>query len=171
MFRNILLIIICLIASVGYGQKIKKKEIDKFTKSEKITTSTETLYSVNFMGSGWCNKFEFQIRRVNGEYSMPASILMDQMVKYTENDGIVLLLEDDTTVSLTTNYTGIGADAFANGYWFHTSFSLSHEDVEKLKNNKVLSIRITYMGGHYDRDLKSNKQGLIMKSLKLFDSS
>jgi hypothetical protein len=101
---------------------------------------------------------------------MPANILMNEIVKYTENDGVTLLLDNDETIILTTNYTGIGGDAFAQGYWFNTVFSLTNEDVEKLKTNKVVAIRVRYLGGSYDRELKKNKQELIMKSLRLFDS-
>ena len=121
---------------VSFGQKIKKKEIDKFTKNEIIETSTETLYAVNFMASGWIYRFEFQLRRVNGEYSMPANILMQEMVKYTEDDGVTFLLDNDETVFLKTSYTGIGADSFAKGYNFSTSFLLSKDDVEKFKFTK-----------------------------------
>lgn len=168
--RKYFLLFVFLISAVSYGQKIKKNEIDKFTKSAIIETSIETLYSVNFMGKGWCNKFEFCIRRTNETYSMPANILMNEIVKYTENDGVTLLLDNDETIILTTNYTGIGGDAFAQGYWFNTVFSLTNEDVEKLKTNKVVAIRVRYLGGSYDRELKKNKQELIMKSLRLFDS-
>ena len=96
---------------VSFGQKIKKKEIDKFTKNEIIETSTETLYAVNFMASGWIYRFEFQLRRVNGEYSMPANILMQEMVKYTEDDGQSWTsLSPDTVVSM--NLWGFMPDIF-----------------------------------------------------------
>lgn len=158
---------------VGIGnlsaQRIKKKEIDKFSKSEIIETSTETLYSVNFMATGYIYRFEFGLKRVNGKYSMPAIILMSDMVKYTENDGVTFLLDNDETIFLRTNYTGIGADRFANGYNFSTSFSLSDDDVLKLKKHKITNVRVSYMGGHYDRELKKNKQNLIKKMLNLFE--
>ena len=154
---------------VSFGQKIKKKEIDKFTKNEIIETSTETLYAVNFMASGWIYRFEFQLRRVNGEYSMPANILMQEMVKYTEDDGVTFLLDNDETVFLKTSYTGIGADCFAKGYNFSTSFLLSKDDVEKLKRHKITNVRVSYMGGHYDRELKKNKQELVKDMLNLFE--
>lgn len=170
MKKNILLIAFCLISTLLYAQKIKKNEIDKFTKSEIIETSSETLYSVNSMGTGWCYMFDFCIRRVNGEYSMPTNILMRDIVKYTENDGVIFLLDNDDTVVLKTNYTGIGAESFGKGYWFNTNFSLSKEDVEKLKNHKILSVRINYMDGKYDRDLKGKKKEMVMKCLKLFDN-
>ena len=155
--------------TLSFAQKIKKREIDKFTKSEIIETSNESLYSVNFMGSGWCEKFDFQIRRVNGIYSMPASILRSEIVKYEEGDGITLLLENGETVDLATNFTGVGGSSFANGYYFDTSFTIPTEAVEKLKANKVTDIRIRFLGGSYDRELKAKKQGLIMKMLQLFE--
>lgn len=154
---------------VSFGQKIKKKEIDKFTKSEIIETSTETLYTVHFMASGWIYRFEFQLRRVNGEYSMPANILMQDMVKYTEDDGVTFLLDNDETVFLKTSYTGIGADRLSEGYNFSTSFLLSKDDVEKLKTHKITNVRVSYMGGHYDREIKKNKQGLVKDMLNLFE--
>ena len=101
---------------------------------------------------------------------MPANILMHEIVKYTEDDGVTFLLDNDDTVMLKTNFTGIGGEAYGKGYWFNTSFTLANEDVEKLKNHKVVAIRINYLGGHYDREIKSNKQELIAKSLKLYDN-
>lgn len=100
---------------------------------------------------------------------MPARILLSDIVKYTEDDGIMFLLDNDETVTLKTSYTGIGGDADFKGYAFSTSFLLNDEIVEKLKNHKIVSVRINYMGGHYDKDLKGKKQELIMKSLKLFE--
>ena len=121
------------------------------------------------MGSGWCEKFDFQIRRVNGIYSMPASILRSEIVKYEEGDGITLLLENGETVDLATNFKGVGGSSFANGDYFDTSFTIPTEAVEKLKANKVTDIRIRFLGGSYDRELKDKKQGLIMKMLQLFE--
>lgn len=155
--------------TLSFAQKIKKREIDKFTKSEIIETSTESLYSVNFMGTGWCEKFDFQIRRVNGAYAMPANILRKEIVKYQEGDGVTFLLDNGETIELVTNYTGVGASAFAKGYYFETSFTIPDEAVEKLKAHKITDVRIRYMGGTYDKELKSKKQVLIMKMLKLFD--
>lgn len=162
-------LLLLLGVTASFAQKIKKREINKFTKSEIIETSNETLYSVNFMGTGWCEKFDFQIRRVNGEYAMPANILRQEMVKYDEGDGVTFLLDNGETVDLTTNYTGVGGSSFANGYYFETSFTIPAEAVEKLKAHKVTDVRIRFMGGTYDRELKSKKQELIMKMLNLFE--
>lgn len=151
-----------------FAQKIKKKEIDKFTKAEVVETSVETLYD-SFSGY----EFKFCIRKVNSAYEMSANIRMEDIVKYTEGDGVTFLLDDEDIVNLETNFTGIGGEIvgeiFGSKYWFRTSFILTDRDVEKLKSHKVVSIRIRYLGGHYDRDIKKNKQDLISKSLLLLD--
>ena len=98
-------LVICLLCSIILcpvisAQKIIKNEVDKFTKSEIVETSTETLYISNYMGTGYDYKFDFQIRRVNGEYAMPAKILMTDIVKYTEEDGVTFLLSNGDTVTI-----------------------------------------------------------------------
>ena len=161
------LILVC--ASSVSAQKIKKKEVDKFTKAEIVETSVESLYKQNFMMSGFTNIFECCIRKTNGFYVMPANILTKEVEKYTEDSGVTFLLDNDDTVTLTTAYTGISGDKFGNGYWFNTAFNLSEDDVVKLKNNKVVSIRVSYLGGNYDHDVKGKKQEVIAKMLKLVD--
>lgn len=150
------------------AQKIQTRKIDKFTKNEIIETTVESLYSINFMGSGWIYKFDFQIRKVNDVYVIPADILMEDIVKYTDDDGITFLLENGETIFLKTGYTGIGSKPFSKGYYFSTVFHLSNSDVEKLQTFKVTDVRISYLGGSYDRKLKKKKQELIMNMLSLF---
>ena len=162
-------LILLLGATYSFGQKIKKREIDKFTKSEIIETSGETLYSVYITGIGYGESFEFQIRKVNGEYAMPANILRAEVVKYVEGDGVTFLLENGETVDLISNYTGVGGSRLGKAYYFQTSFNIPAEAVEKLKNHKVTDVRIRYMGGSYDRELKPKKQQLIMKMLTLLE--
>lgn len=163
-----LFLLSCFVVLPGYAQKIAKREVDKFTKQEIIVTSKETLFSVNYMASGFSHRFEFQIKKVDNIYSMPARILLNDIVKYDEESGISFLLDNEDVVSLLTVYTGISGEKFGNGYWFDTCFLLSEDDVNKLKTHKVVAVRIHYMGGSYDREIKANKQELIMKSLLLF---
>ena len=164
----IFLLSLFVISTVS-AQKLVTNEIDKFTKKETKLTSEESLYSVNFMASGFVYKFDFRIQKVDKKYAILAHILMDDIVKYDEDSGVTFLLDNDETLFLRTAYTGVGGDAFAQGYYFKTAFDLSDENVEKLKNHKITDVRVTYMDGYYDRELKSKKQGLIMKMLKLFE--
>lgn len=155
--------------TTSFAQKIKKSEVDKFTKTKLVETSLETLYSVNFMGTGLIYRFEFCIRKSGDSYVMPANILMKEIEKYDENSGVTFLLDNDDTVVLKTNYTGIGGEKFAMGYYFDTSFSISDADVQKLREHKITNVRVSYLGGHYDRELKSKKQELVMKCIQLVD--
>ena len=153
-----------------FAQKIKTKEIDKFTKSEIIETSSEYLFRVNY-GSGWTHRFDFILRRVNGSFVMATEILLPDMVKYTEGDGVTFLLDNGETLFLETLYTGISSSNSTNtGYSFSTVFELSQEEVELLKNNKVTDIRVQYFGGAYDKEIKDKKQMLIIDMLRLFEN-
>lgn len=169
MKKVFIILFMAVTASTVFAQKIAKKEIDKFNKLETVETSTESLYSVNFMASGFIYKFDFQIRKEGNTYAMPARILLKDIEKYDEQSGVTFLLDNDDTVELTTNYTGIGATRFGNGYFFDTSFSLTDDIVKKLKEHKITNVRVRYLGGHYDRELKSKKQELVMKCLQLID--
>ena len=160
---------VCLIATTSYAQKIKKSEVDKFTKTKLVETSMESLYSVNFMASGFIYKFDFCIRKSGDSYVMPANILLKTIEKYDENSGVTFLLDNDETVVLKTNFTGIGGKEFGNGYFFETSFNISDADVQKLREHKIITVRVSYLGGHYDRELKSKKQELVMKCIQLVD--
>ena len=168
--KKILFSLLLAVITVGVNaQKIKYKEVDKFTKQMKAETSTETLYSVNFMASGYIYQFEFCIKKVEDTYAMPANILLRDIEKYDEDSGVVFLLDNNETITLKTMFTGIGATSFAKGYYFSTCFNLPNDVVKKLKNHKITDVRILYMGGHYDREIKKNKQDLVMRMLKLFD--
>ena len=171
MKKSVILSLVCFcFFSIGQAQKITKNEVDKFSKIRIIETSNETLYS-SYAFTLIQSKFDFSIRKVDQVYAMTGDIYMSGIAKYTEDDGITFLLDNDETVKLTTNYTGLGSKYIPQGrcHVFRTSFNLSADDVSKLKAHKVLAIRITYLGGAYDRDLKKNKQDIIMKALKLVD--
>lgn len=168
MKRIIFAIALCIVSVNVNAQKLRVNTVDKFTKAVKQETSLETLYSVNFMASGFIDRFEFAIRKTDNSWTMPANILLQHIEKYDENSGVSLLLDNGNTVSLRTMYTGIGAKKLGNGYQFETCFELSDDDVAQLKSHKVTDVRVRYMGGHYDRTLKDKKQVLIQKMLSLF---
>ena len=169
MKKVMFLMLVCFMSTASYAQKVKKSEVDKFTKTKIVETSMESLYSVNFMASGFIYKFDFCIRKSGDSYVMPANILLKDIEKYDENSGVTFLLDNDETVELTTNFTGIGAEKFGNGYFFETSFNISDNDVQKLREHKITNVRVSYLGGHYDRELKSKKQELVMKCIQLVD--
>lgn len=169
MKKLLFIVFACFLVSASFAQKIKKSEVDKFSKTRIIETSMESLYSVNFMASGFIYKFDFCIRKAGDSYVMPANILLKEIEKYDEDSGVTFLLDNDDTVVLKTNFTGIGGEKFGNGYFFETSFNISDVDVQKLREHKITNVRVSYLGGHYDRELKSKKQELVMKCIQLVD--
>ena len=171
MKRFLLIISMLLITNASLNaQSIKKNEVDKFTGAKIVETSSKTLYSQNSpLMTGYTHKFDFAIRKVNDSYAIVANILMNDIVKYTGDDGVIFLLENNEKVSLKTTYTGVGSDAFANGYYFSTVFNVSAEDIALLKKYKITDVRVTYFGGHYDKTISENKRNLMQKMLRLFD--
>lgn len=168
MKKLIIFVFLSLICSVSPAQKLVVNKIDKFTKTMEQETNIQTLYSVNFMASGYMYRFAFTLKKTGDKWTMPASILLSDVEKYDEDSGVTFLLSNDETVTLKTLFTGIGLESFANGHQFDTCFQLSEDDIDKLSKNDVISVRINYLGGHYDRDLKDNKRELIKKMIKLF---
>lgn len=150
------------------AQKLITNEVDKFTNKLTQETNYETLFRVNRMASGYSHQFNFSLKRSEDNFTMFASILLPDIVKYDESSKVYFLLENRETVILNSNYTGISGEKYANGYLFETSFSISHEDLQKFKNFKVTDIRIEYMDGYYDKEINDKKQTLIQQMLMLF---
>lgn len=170
MRKLISLIFVIVFSLPVFSQKVIKREIDKFSKVEVVETNSNRLFTQNKRGTGFSYIFECSIRRVGDVYSMPASILTDDIEKYTEDSGVTFLFANGDILKLYTNYTGISdPKEFGNGHWFNTSFSLTPEQVELLKNNKIEAIRISYLGGYYDHDIKDKNQDKIMKMIKLVE--
>ncbi len=172
--KKLFLLFICLSFLVNLNsQEIKRVEVDKFTKTEKIETSTEKLF-VGLMPFSLAtgSKFEFSIRRYDGEYAIRADIMLPEMVKYSEGDGIILLLENSDAIRLESSYTGLSSKSAGSnrGYVFETVFMLTDEQVQLLKQYNVTDIRINYFDGSYDREIKDEKRTLIRTMLKLFDN-
>lgn len=159
----------CLIASILLiclspmsAQKIKKQEIDKFTKEEFLQTSSSKI--INVTGLMRPHKFECYIERHGNTITMPASMQFDrENVAIDKDSGIMLLLDNDETVRLYTAFIG-EPNRFNE---FSTCFNLTENDIHKLLSHKVLSIRMIYVGGHYDADVKEKNQQIISNMLEL----
>jgi hypothetical protein len=86
--------------------------------------------------------------------------------KFTEDNGAYFLLDNGESTFLQTTYTGL-----TDKGEFSTVFNLSPENVALLRTNKVVAIRITYLGGSYDHDVDEKNQDKIIEMLKLVDSA
>ena len=144
------------------AQKLKKNEIDKFTKEIYMQTSSAKI--VNNFGFMRPHKFECYIERQGDLITMPALMQFDmENVSIDENSGVVFLLDNESTVTLKTAFVG-DPNRFNE---FSTSFILNEEDVKSLKEYKVKALRMVYVGGHYDSEVKEKNQDIISKMLEL----
>ena len=171
--KKLLLLSIILLGCLNLNsQEIRKVEVDKFSKKEKIETSTEKLF-VGLMPFSLAtgSKFEFYISRYGETYRIFANIMLPEMVKYSDGDGIDLLLANGDVVSLLSEYKGLSSKKVGDnrGYVFETVFILSDEDVNLLKQNHVTDIRIRHFDSYTDKEIKEDKRGLIKTMLNLFN--
>ena len=174
--KKLILAILLLLPAMAWGQKIIKNETDKFTKQTIIETSLEKIADYNKWKSLFPDPSEVlvSIRNVNKEWVMPASIRLDEIQKFTENDGLTILLENDSTIILQTLYTGIGAEdvGFSNSkHGFDTVFELSQSDVENLRKYKIKAVRVRYLGGSKDFECNKSKGEKIQKMINLIDEA
>lgn len=169
LYLSIVMLLTCLSTN---AQKIRKKEVDKFTKQETIYTSSESLYKRYFMGIPQ-KSLDFYLKKSGETYIMFATITNNECDKYDENSGITLLLENDDVVKLFTSYTGLSTIpkySSRNDEWaFETAFKISKDDVLKLTGNAISDVRISTIDSYYDIELKPKKRDLLKKMLLLLN--
>lgn len=174
--KKLIAMMLMLLPMLAWGQKIARHEVDKFTKQSVIETSSEKIADFNKWKSLIPDPSEVvvSIRNVDGAWIMPTSIRLDEIQKYTEEDGMTLLLENDATIVLKTLYTGIGAEHVGlsnNRHAFNTAFELTNEDVENLRTNNIAAVRVSYLGGHKDFECNKSKGEKVKKMIKLIDDA
>ncbi len=159
------------------AQKIKTKEVDKFTKSKIITTSWDRWFrkthSVSLtynMGVRCC------LKAIDDELFLNAEIYVPVMYYFDEDSGLVLLLDNDETITLNVPEGGIaekgGGDLSGiDGYCFKTVFDLTPELLHVLREHKVLSVRIIAKDKHFDADLKAKSQDYLIRLIKLVEEA
>lgn len=174
--KKLIAIMMMMFPILAWGQKIDKHEVDKFTKQCIIETSYEKIADFNKWKSLIPDPSEVlvSIRNVDGAWRMPASIRLDEVQKYTEDDGITLLLENDSTMILTTLYTGIGAESVGlsnSRHAFDTVFELTDEEIDNLRKYKITAVRVNFLGGHKDFECNKSKGEKVKRMIKLIDDA
>lgn len=157
--------LLCLITTSSFGQKIKVNEVDKFNGVHVIETSSESLYR-HTNGRGWDASFTVCLRNSNGIYSMPISFMIPTAFKFDESGYIQLLFDDGSKVLLKSKYFGVGTPQYM-GFEFSTTCIPSEEDIALLKKLSLTDIRVGYLGGHYDYSISKKKSEIIKKMFQL----
>lgn len=169
--KKLIAMMMLLLSMQVMGQKIQKNETDKFTGLHVIETKMETM----FASSGWAKlipdhyKVKIGVRKVDDEWVLPAKINFNNCEKITEGDGLVLLLDNNETVRLTTAYTGICKPEGA-WYSFSTVLHVNPEDWDKLRTRRVTDVRVLVMGHNYDFTIKGKNQDLLQRMIRKIEA-
>ena len=173
--KKITLCLIMLAFSTSiFSQRIKSDEFDKFNKVRVIETYYETLFkNFNFAALNTKDGVNFALRKYGESYILLADIKNEKRIEFVEGNNMVLLLDNDSTVTMNNNYVGkatkswVGRDVTANS--FTTTFNIEAKDVPLLRNNRITAIRIRHASGSFDGNIKKNNQDLIQKMFIAID--
>lgn len=174
--RKLLTIVLILLPIIANGQKIVKNEIDKFTKQHILETSQEALVKRNKWKNQW-QQVLISVRNVNGEWSMPSFIELEEVENYDNNSQIILLLDNEEPLILQSLYSGIGAEdcpigiggVNSNVHGFTTILPLSEADVNLLRNHTITDVRVSPLGANYDFVVGKKESDVIKRMIKVID--
>lgn len=160
--RKAVFIVSLLFASASvYAQETSYDDYDAKPLVSIVESIHEKLFNLSPSTLGPQVAFEFSIRRVDGEYSMPAIIWLKDDVRYGERSNIALLLDNGDLFELHSAYVGKNGRSLLKGNYFDTCFPLPAEVVEKLLVHPVTAMRINYEGGFFDADIEPGRQYVI----------
>jgi hypothetical protein len=150
--KNIIIIIMMSISFIGYSQtncKFTKNEIDDMT-GEKVVISKSFIMCVEFMGLG----LHLTPKQINDKYILNFSFTYPRSFSMSESDKIILKLENDELITLSTNknFNSEGEEIFTGSgyttlYGGNIDIEITKEQLEKLSVNKLSKLRIYFSEG------------------------
>lgn len=184
MKKNTILIFLVLTSFMTtHAQKIKKNEVDKFTKESIIETSFEKIVSDNnamnkMMGSssGLLHKniWVAFLKKGDSEY-LRLKWSCNDIVALSDDSDIIFLDSDGNTYTFNnTGFTLSGAGEAATGFVGSAIYGLNIYaigDLSEMKNKTMTDLRIHTTDGYID--FKINKKGAekLLKTYNLFSKT
>lgn len=140
-----------LLPLFSIGQKIKEVEIDKFTQERRVKTSEQ------FVKEGMFDRVGFWYRSVGKTYFINQEASGWGVGVVGDGEKLIFLLDDNQTISvLSTGIQDYTINKYGN-YYSH-QYSISKDDIEKLANHNLKSIRKYTVKGYSDLDVKDKRQ-------------
>ncbi|TWR26412.1 hypothetical protein FPZ43_14705 [Mucilaginibacter pallidiroseus] len=175
--KKFLLILITVLPTTLFAQKLLKPAVDKITGDTTWNTSKEKLY---IHGNYLTGQAEGVITWVKVNKLGKALILNPQTTNQrsvfmlTKDDKAYLKLSDNTTITLVcaTNDIGrsgaflAGDNVITNGSAFGI-YDLTPEDIEKLSTTALTFLRIESSSGNFDCEIKSKNAEMFKKQFAL----
>lgn len=132
-------------------QKIKKSEVDKFTKMKRIETSQE------FLRNGILETVGVSYRAADTACFINLNAVNWAVGVIGSGDKLLFLLDSDETISATSPEIQSTTYSRQGSYYSH-QYRINKQDVEKLASHNLKSIRRYTSTGYIDLDIKEKKQ-------------
>tara|TARA_R110000851_G_scaffold157058_4_gene299844 strand:- start:11494 stop:11982 length:489 start_codon:yes stop_codon:yes gene_type:complete len=158
-----------LISNLTFGQKLKKNEIDEFTKSHIQTTSWETLSKKHPLFS------YARLRKIDSVYIFDVKLMGGNKVfSVDKGENLYIKLDDDEIIKIynteyeLSNY-GEGAVGIlgSQSLGVYLKCSIRKEQLKKLREKKIIKIRLYSSNGYREADVKSKHAKKFIKMMNL----
>lgn len=162
--KKFILVILILSSSV-YSQKISEDKVDDFTKEKITRTDWEKISSSSSL------YLNVRINKINDKYFLELKFFPKGVSSIDTNDDMSFMLKNNEIINLKSvkyeiaNYGdgSIGlAGSKALGFDIHCE--LSDDDIQKFKSNLVTKIRLNKSEGYAEDDIKE-KNALKLKEM------
>lgn len=162
--KNILLLTLMLFSSTLFAQKIIKSEKDDFTGNNIV----ETDY-VKFSDGFTCS-----LRSVNNTHTLLVSFNCDDKIYIMEEYAQFMLKLKNDSIIILSNLQGAVAEhwsvtigsTYISHFTLKTKYILSKENLQELKENKIIKVRFHTTDGYIEREVSDKNSN---KLLKLFN--
>ncbi len=178
--RNVLLFFfVALLPSLGYAQKIKVDEIDKFTKSRVVETSFEKIVSdKNLMGSyggRLMKNIWIAFRRQNETDYLRLKWCTNNVMALADDADVILLDADGNTYTFKNcGFTVAGKGEGTVGAFGSALYGLNiylTGDVCALEGKVITDMRINTTDGYMDFELGKKNGEKIAKTYAVFKAA
>jgi hypothetical protein len=161
LMKMTLIIALTALTLSASAQKIKKSEIDKFTKEKRIETSDVILKL------GMSQSMGARIRSVGNSYFIIFSGTGPGSGVIGSDDTMLFLLDNDSTI--TVKSTGIqDYQIYKYNSSYSHQYSIDPSQIQTISQHRVKSLRKYTAKGYIDFDLPEKKQGELEELCKVF---
>jgi hypothetical protein len=156
-----LLATIVAISFSATAQKIKKSEVDKFTKQKRIETTDVSLKA------GLYESMITHIRSVDSTCFMIFAGTGNEAQVIGDDDKLIMLLDNDSTITALS--TGIqDYNIYTNHRTYSHQYEIALDDIETISSHDVKSIRKYTAKGYVDFDVPEKKKAELKQLCLVF---
>ena len=171
MNRSIIKTLLFLIGTSlsAYGQTLEVDEIDEFTKHRVKKTSYETLYLWKF--TAYC-----RVAKVEKEERIDLKLMIKGVFSIDKDAEFMFKLDNDEIVTLknlqyeiTCNGCGSNGYLGSQAQGLKTSYGLTAEQHDKLRDHRIVKIRIYTSDGYVEGEIKEKTALTFQNALRLVE--